>query len=178
MLLAVHHLYPSLRPYTAPFFQLSYYQASQGVYVQGWDDIYFVASSAIAFTAIRAIVIDWVLRPIAMHAGLKRKASVRFAEQGWMWLYYAFFWTFGMVRTILLNRVPAPDTDRRSSTFGRTPTTGWILPPSGMSGLLAASQARSSGISWRSFRSGCNRFLSSTSRSGEKTTIKCSPITS
>ena len=102
MLLAVHHLYPSLRPYTAPFFQLSYYQASQGIYVQGWDDIYFVASSAIAFTAIRAIVIDWVLRPIAMHAGLKRKASVRFAEQGWMWLYYAFFWTFGMVRTIPL----------------------------------------------------------------------------
>ncbi|GAB1204557.1 hypothetical protein APSETT445_003213 [Aspergillus pseudonomiae] len=67
-----------------------------GLYVQGWDDIYFVASSAIAFTAIRAIVIDWILRPIAMHAGLKRKASVRFAEQGWMWLYYASFWTFGM----------------------------------------------------------------------------------
>ncbi|KAE8376515.1 TLC domain-containing protein [Aspergillus bertholletiae] len=96
MLLAVHQLYPSLRPYTAPFFQLSYYRASEGLYVQGWDDIYFVASSAIAFTAIRAIVIDWVLRPIAMHAGLKRKASIRFAEQGWMWLYYAFFWAFGM----------------------------------------------------------------------------------
>jgi hypothetical protein len=31
---------------------------------------------------------------------LKRKASIRFAEQGWMWLYYAFFWTFGMVRII------------------------------------------------------------------------------
>jgi acyl-CoA-dependent ceramide synthase len=100
MLLAVHHLYPSLSPYTAPFFQLSYYQASQGVYVQGWDDIYFVASSAIAFTAIRAIAIDWVLRPIALRTGLKRKASIRFAEQGWMWLYYAFFWTFGMVRII------------------------------------------------------------------------------
>ncbi|KAF9887597.1 sphingosine N-acyltransferase lag1 [Aspergillus nanangensis] len=96
MLLAVHHLYPSLRPYTSPFFELSYYQPAQGVYVQGWDDIYFVASSAIAFTAIRAITIDWILRPLAQRVGLKRKASVRFAEQGWLWLYYGFFWTFGM----------------------------------------------------------------------------------
>ncbi|KAA8649200.1 hypothetical protein EYZ11_003765 [Aspergillus tanneri] len=96
MLLAVHHLYPSLRPYTTPFFQLSYYQPEQGHYVQGWDDIYFVASSAIAFTAIRAITIDWILQPIARRAGLKRKASVRFAEQGWGWLYYGFFLSFGM----------------------------------------------------------------------------------
>ncbi|EAU34663.1 conserved hypothetical protein [Aspergillus terreus NIH2624] len=96
MLLAVHHLYPSLRPYTTPFFELSYYQPSQGVYVQGWNDVYFVASAAIAFTAIRAITIDWILRPVASRCGLKRKTSVRFAEQGWQWLYYAFFWTFGM----------------------------------------------------------------------------------
>ncbi|KAL5363952.1 TLC domain-containing protein [Aspergillus floccosus] len=96
MLLAVHHLYPSLRPYTTPFFELSYYQPSQGVYVQGLNDIYFVASAAIAFTAIRAITIDWILRPVASRCGLKRKTSIRFAEQGWQWLYYAFFWTFGM----------------------------------------------------------------------------------
>lgn len=99
MLLAVHHLYPSLNPYTAPFFQLSYYQPTTGDYVQGWDDIYFIASSAIAFIAIRAIVIDWILQPLAQSCGLKRKASVRLAEQGWLCLYYGFFWSLGMVRT-------------------------------------------------------------------------------
>ncbi|KAL3437773.1 TLC domain-containing protein [Aspergillus tetrazonus] len=96
MLLAVHHLYPSLSPYTTPFFQLSYYQPSQGVYIQGWDDIYFVISSVFAFTAIRAIAMEWVFRPLARWSGLKRKASIRLAEQGWMWLYYAVFWTIGM----------------------------------------------------------------------------------
>lgn len=100
MLLACHNLYPSLRPYTTPFFQLSYYQPLQDVYVQGWDDLYFVLSSAIAFTAIRAITIEWVFQPLARKAGLKRKASVRFAEQGWLWVYYGFFWTFGMVRLL------------------------------------------------------------------------------
>ncbi|KAK1138663.1 hypothetical protein N8T08_002095 [Aspergillus melleus] len=96
MLLAVHHLYPSLSPYTTPFFQLSYYQPESGLYIQGWDDIYFVASAAIAFTAIRAIAIDWVFHPFARHAGLKKKAAVRFAEQGWQWIYYGFFCTFGL----------------------------------------------------------------------------------
>lgn len=96
-LLAAHNLYPTLRPYTAPFFELSYYQPSEGVYVQGFDDVYFVVSSAITFTAVRAIAIEWIFRPAARYAGLKRKASNRFAEQAWMWMYYAFFWTFGMV---------------------------------------------------------------------------------
>lgn len=99
MLLAVHQLYPSLRPYTTPFFQLSYYRPEQGDYIQGWDDIYFVASSAIAFTAIRAITIDWILQPLARHAGLKPKAALRLAEQGWQCVYYGFFWCFGMVRS-------------------------------------------------------------------------------
>ncbi|CEL02514.1 TLC domain-containing protein [Aspergillus pseudodeflectus] len=96
MILAVHHLYPSLSPYTTPFFQLSYYQPSQGLYIQGRDDVYFVLSSVLAFTAVRAISIEWVLRPMALRLGLKRKESIRFAEQGWMFLYYAVFWTTGM----------------------------------------------------------------------------------
>lgn len=98
MLLAVHNLYPSLRPYTEPFFQLQYYQPNTGLYTQGWDDIYFVICSAIGFTAVRAIAIDWVFWPMGRRWGLKRKASIRLAEQAWMAIYYGFFWSCGMVR--------------------------------------------------------------------------------
>ncbi|OJJ44799.1 hypothetical protein ASPZODRAFT_134939 [Penicilliopsis zonata CBS 506.65] len=96
MLLAVQNLYPSLQPYTTPFFQLSYYNPSKGSYVQGRDDISFVISSAIAFTGIRAAAIEWIFEPLARQAGLKHKAALRVAEQGWLWVYYAFFWTYGM----------------------------------------------------------------------------------
>ncbi|KAJ5757905.1 uncharacterized protein N7511_006599 [Penicillium nucicola] len=96
MLLALHNLYPSLRPYTQPFFQLSYYDAASNSYVQGWDDVYFVFSAAVALTGIRAMVIEWILQPMARSAGLKRKQAVRIAEQGWNAMYYSFIWGVGM----------------------------------------------------------------------------------
>lgn len=96
-LMAVHNLYPSLRAYTTPFFQMSYYQPSTGRYRQGWDDIYLVISSIIGFTAVRAISIDWIFRPITKRAGLKKKASIRCSEQAWMLVYYGVFWPLGMV---------------------------------------------------------------------------------
>ncbi|KAK2753929.1 sphingosine N-acyltransferase lag1 [Arachnomyces sp. PD_36] len=96
MLLAVHNVYPSLRPYTAGFFQLSHYNPETGTYVQGWRDIYFAIGSIIGFTAARAITIDWIFQPIARAGGLKRKASLRFAEQGWLVVYYGGYWSFGM----------------------------------------------------------------------------------
>lgn len=97
MLLALNNLYPSLRPYTQPFFELSYHDPSTNLYVQGWDDVYFVFSAALVLTAIRAIAIEWVFRPFATRAGLKRKGSVRLAEQGWQALYYGFIWGVGLV---------------------------------------------------------------------------------
>ncbi|KAJ5501606.1 TRAM1-like protein [Penicillium expansum] len=96
MLLALHNLYPSLRPYTQPFFQLSYYNESSNSYVQGWDDVYFVISAAIAITGIRAIAIEWFMQPLARACGLKRKQSVRIAEQGWQAMYYSFIWGVGL----------------------------------------------------------------------------------
>lgn len=98
MLLALHNLYPSLRPYTQPFFELSYYDPSTNQYVQGSDDVYFVISAALALTAIREIAIKWIFRPLARYAGLKQKGSIRFAEQGWQATYYGFIWAMGLVR--------------------------------------------------------------------------------
>lgn len=95
-IMAVHNLYPSLRAYTTPFFQMSYYQPSTGRYRQGWDDVYLVISSIIGFTAARAIAIDWIFCPMAKRNGLKKKAALRFAEQAWMVVYYGIFWTLGM----------------------------------------------------------------------------------
>lgn len=97
-LLAVHNLYPSLRAYTTPFFQLSYYQPETGRYIQGWDDLYFVINTIIIFTAVRAICIDWIFRPLAKHYGLKKKISLRCAEQAWILVYYFTFWSIGTVR--------------------------------------------------------------------------------
>jgi very-long-chain ceramide synthase len=97
MLMAVHNLYPSLRAYTTPFFQISYYQPSTGLYHQGYDDIYFILCSVIGLTAVRAITIDWIFRPIAKLVGLKKKACVRFAEQAWLLGYDGSVWAMGMV---------------------------------------------------------------------------------
>ncbi|ODH14274.1 hypothetical protein ACO22_06618 [Paracoccidioides brasiliensis] len=96
MIFALHNLYPSLKPYTSPFLQLPHYQPEKGTYVQGWDDIYFSSSAILAFTAIRAIAIEWLFQPIAQRSGLKQKASRRLAEQGWVLVYYLGFWTYGM----------------------------------------------------------------------------------
>lgn len=142
MLLALHNLYPSLRPYTQPFFELSYYDAATNAYVQGWDDAYFVISAALALTAIRAIAIEWILQPLARQAGLKRKGAVRLAEQGWQALYYGFIWGVGLVRAF---RETLPGTwmanlPRALYRFcGRTLTTGSISALFGTSGPLARS---------------------------------------
>jgi acyl-CoA-dependent ceramide synthase len=97
MLLALHNLYPSLRPYTQLFFELSYHDPASNTYVPGWGDVCFVISATLALTAIRAIVIEWVIQPLGRSMGLKRKAALRLAEQGWQVLYYGFIWAIGLV---------------------------------------------------------------------------------
>jgi acyl-CoA-dependent ceramide synthase len=42
---------------------------------------------------------DYALVPMARKCGIyKKKATIRFAEQAWLVLYYATFWTLGTVR--------------------------------------------------------------------------------
>ncbi|THC97655.1 hypothetical protein EYZ11_002881 [Aspergillus tanneri] len=85
-LLSIHSLYPSLQPYTAPFFQLSYYNAVQNTYRPGGKDISLVVSAALVLTAVRAVAIEWILQPLARRVGLKTKAALRVAEQGWAYM--------------------------------------------------------------------------------------------
>ncbi|EEP80781.1 conserved hypothetical protein [Uncinocarpus reesii 1704] len=96
MIFAVHNLYPSLKPYTVPFLSLPHYQPENGLYVQGSDDVYFISSSVVALVAIRAILIDWIFQPLARYMGMKPKTSLRFAEQGWLLVYYTVFWSYGL----------------------------------------------------------------------------------
>ena len=131
-LLAAHNLYPSVQSFTGPFFQMSYYHPESGKYKQGWDDVYFVISAVFAFTAVRGIALDWIFTPLARHAGMKKKASVRFAEQAWLVCYDLTYWSYGMVCNILFGMEAG--TDVMYSIFGATRVIGAISKPSGPSG--------------------------------------------
>lgn len=66
--------------------------------MQGWDDFKFVSTWIIIFTALRAATMDYLLLPFAKCAGInKRKATIRFAEQAWMLIYYTLSWSLGAV---------------------------------------------------------------------------------
>ena len=91
--------FPSLREKMSAFFSLSYRVTSRGeaMYGQGSRDLYLVLSSIVLFTAIRAFMLDHVLMPLAGLCGIgRRKGRVRFAEQSYLVLYYALYWTWGL----------------------------------------------------------------------------------
>lgn len=99
LLALTHTCFPRARTTTRKFFELSYYDAASGQYTQGWEDFHFVTFGIIVFTALRAATMDYVLKPLARMGGIqKKKATVRFAEQGWLLIYCSIFWTLGMVR--------------------------------------------------------------------------------
>lgn len=95
--ISLHILYPESRIHTRKFLQLSYPSQTENVYTQGLDDIYYVVAWVINFTALRAVSIEWILQPLAGSLGVVNKNRLRFAEQGWLVLYYSIFWTLGMV---------------------------------------------------------------------------------
>ncbi len=100
----LHILSPQLRPHIGKFFSLSYASSTsqQKIYTQGADDIYFITAWIIFFTALRAIVIDWGLQPLAKVLGVPKKSHLRFAEQGWLFLYYSMLWALGMVSSSMV----------------------------------------------------------------------------
>ncbi|KAF2454121.1 TLC domain-containing protein [Lineolata rhizophorae] len=98
LLLALAHIcFPRARRRTRKYFDLSYRDPDTGLYSQGWDDMYFVAFWVVAFTGLRATIMDYVLMPCARLGGVAgKKERLRFAEQAWLLIYYSCFWSLGM----------------------------------------------------------------------------------
>ena len=98
LLCLTHVLFPRLRPTTKQFFTFSYYDEQTGLYNPGWDDLKLVGFWIVVFTGLRAGVMDYVLVPYARWVGIgKKKATMRFAEQAWLLIYYAVFVSVGTV---------------------------------------------------------------------------------
>lgn len=110
----IYVLFPSLRPTTKALVALSYpVTEAPNLYSQGPKDMYLVGSCVIYFTAFRAFMLDYVLTPMAGFCGIeRRKSRVRFAEQSYMLLYYAIFWSWGLY--LFIHDTPADVTDLHS----------------------------------------------------------------
>ncbi|KAK4198958.1 putative sphingosine N-acyltransferase [Triangularia verruculosa] len=96
-LLFLTHSMPRAREYTSKFFTLSYYNPNTGKYFLGGDDSYLIMFFIVLLTGLRAGIMEYVLAPFARARGVnKKKDVVRFSEQGWLLVYYAFFWPLGV----------------------------------------------------------------------------------
>jgi len=70
-----------------------------GLYSKAWTDLYFIGFWVVVFTFLRAFVRSFVLKPIAVYAGVKKEHNRnRFQEEGWVCMYYTLSWCMGMVR--------------------------------------------------------------------------------
>ncbi|KAG0054525.1 sphingosine N-acyltransferase lag1 [Gryganskiella cystojenkinii] len=73
------------------------YDAVTNTYEKSWDDLYFLTFWVLAFTFLRASVMNYILMPAATRLGATTERSVlRFAEQGWICIYYSCSWVLGM----------------------------------------------------------------------------------
>lgn len=80
---------PSLRPVTHKFLHLQYRYPGTNKYDIGTDDIYFIITGMFLFTLVRAVTMNYFLRPVAGSLGIhKHKPVQRFMEQGWYAIYY------------------------------------------------------------------------------------------
>ncbi|KIW04535.1 uncharacterized protein PV09_04289 [Verruconis gallopava] len=97
LLSLTHVLFPQIRPRTRKFFEMSYYNKQEDNYLVGTDDFYFAFSWLVIFTGVRVATMEYLLKPFARSNGIKsKKGLVRFAEQGWMFIYYGASWSLGM----------------------------------------------------------------------------------
>lgn len=93
-----HVCFPRARDTTRKFVRLSYHDELSGRYAAGWDDFYMVLYGIVVLTGLRAATLDYILLPLAQQTGIHRKMDrVRFAEQGWVFVYDSVSWLLGMV---------------------------------------------------------------------------------
>lgn len=105
----IHSLFPFVRSYTRLFYELPHAQGN-GQYVQGSEDALFVLGWLVLMTAIRATVIECVYEFVTRIRVMSRKASMRFAEQGFLLIYYSISFQMGMVRSPFVHlRQISPD---------------------------------------------------------------------
>ena len=101
----IHSLAPPIRSYTRLLYELPYAQGN-GQYVQGSEDAMFVLGWLVLMTAIRAAIIEGVYEVVTRLRVMSRKASMRFAEQGFLLIYYSISFPMGMVRIPFLHLLP------------------------------------------------------------------------
>jgi acyl-CoA-dependent ceramide synthase len=124
LLALTHAFFPRARRRTQTFFEMNYYSEKEGHYTQGIDDFYFVFTWLVIFTGLRVATMEYVLKPFARAGGIvSKKGMTRFAEQGWMFLYYGASWCLGMVG-IFNKRASDKHTDRWHSTSCTIHPTG------------------------------------------------------
>ncbi|GMM48115.1 sphingosine N-acyltransferase [Pichia kluyveri] len=67
------------------------------LYEKGWKDFCFVFYMIIFFTFLREFMVQMILKPIAIHYGLKSKSKIsRFTEQTYAIFYYGITGPFGL----------------------------------------------------------------------------------
>ncbi|KAF2469485.1 longevity assurance proteins LAG1/LAC1 [Lindgomyces ingoldianus] len=97
LIFLAHICFPRARRRTSKFFHLSYYNPKTGLYGCGNDDVPLVLLWIVIFTGLRAVIMDYVLDPLARLGGIRtRKELVRFKEQAWLIVYCSVFWSLGM----------------------------------------------------------------------------------
>ncbi|ORX77807.1 longevity assurance proteins LAG1/LAC1 [Basidiobolus meristosporus CBS 931.73] len=84
-------------PLAAKFLRIQYrVPGEENLYLNGTDDLYFISFWVVAFTFIRAAVMEYVLKPIAKHGGIRSYRTLhKFLEQSWLFVYYAVSWSIG-----------------------------------------------------------------------------------
>ncbi|KAF8937206.1 sphingosine N-acyltransferase lag1 [Dissophora ornata] len=93
--LVTYALFPNSFAKKFLFFQE--YDPESDTFEKSWEDLYFLLFWVVTFTFLRASVMTYVLMPIARRMGATKERSIlRFAEQGWICIYYSCSWTLGM----------------------------------------------------------------------------------